>query len=53
MYWITTHPESKERAEDIIKYIKNKSTNKKIILSQYSWSKLKDALKSYDEEIKE
>jgi beta-barrel assembly-enhancing protease len=25
IYWITTHPESKERAEDIIAYIKNKT----------------------------
>jgi len=43
MYWITTHPESKERAEDIIKYIKNKTIKTKSILSQQSWDEFKNA----------
>jgi predicted Zn-dependent protease len=43
MYWITTHPESKERAEDIIKYVKNKTIKTKSILSQQSWDEFKNA----------
>jgi predicted Zn-dependent protease len=44
MYWITTHPESKERAEDILKYIKNKTIKTKHILSQENWDKFKIAI---------
>jgi predicted Zn-dependent protease len=39
--WISTHPDSKERAEYIIEYSKNKLTDYKPILSTETWEKLK------------
>lgn len=42
--WISTHPDSKERAEYIIEYSKDKLTNYKSILSNETWEKLKAAL---------
>jgi beta-barrel assembly-enhancing protease len=39
--WISTHPDSKERAEYIIEYSKNKLTDYKPILSIETWEKLK------------
>ncbi|MEP7169549.1 MAG: M48 family metallopeptidase [Bacteroidota bacterium] len=45
IYWLSTHPESKERAEDIINYIKDKKIIKKSILSSDTWIKLKEVLK--------
>jgi len=39
--WISTHPDSKERAEYIIEYSKNKSTDYEQILSTEAWGKLK------------
>lgn len=47
-YWISTHPESKERAEDIISYIKNKQSLKQIILQKTSWNKLKETINELD-----
>ena len=41
-YWISTHPESKERAEDIINYIKNKTIKSDTILHPNSWTKFKN-----------
>jgi beta-barrel assembly-enhancing protease len=43
--WISTHPDSKERAEYIIEYSKGKLTDYKTILSPETWDKLKAALK--------
>lgn len=43
--WISTHPDSKERAEYIIEYSKGKLTDYKPILSNETWDKLKAALK--------
>ena len=43
--WISTHPDSKERAEYIIEYSKGKLTEYKPILSNETWDKLKAALK--------
>jgi predicted Zn-dependent protease len=43
--WISTHPDSKERAEYIIEYSKGKLTQYKPILSNEAWNKLKTALK--------
>ena len=43
--WINTHPDSKDRAEYIIKYSKGKETEYKPILSNETWDKLKAALK--------
>jgi len=39
--WISTHPDSKERAEYIIEYSKNKLTGYEPILSTETWEKLK------------
>jgi predicted Zn-dependent protease len=38
--WISTHPESKERAEYIIQYSKSKKANYKPVLSKQTWEKL-------------
>jgi beta-barrel assembly-enhancing protease len=43
--WISTHPDSKERAEYIIEYSKSKLTDYKPILSNEAWNKLKEELK--------
>lgn len=43
--WISTHPDSKERAEYIIEYSKGKLTEYKPILTNETWKKLKDELK--------
>lgn len=45
LYWISTHPESKERAEVIVDKIKNKKITKKKVLSQEQWDKLKEKIK--------
>lgn len=43
-FWISTHPDSKERAESIVAYIKGKKIRKNSILSNSSWTKLKTDL---------
>jgi predicted Zn-dependent protease len=43
--WISTHPDSKERAEYIIEYSKDKLTDYKPILNKETWQKLKEELK--------
>ena len=43
--WISTHPDSKERAEYIVRYIKGKMSDYKPILSNETWDKLKEELK--------
>lgn len=43
--WISTHPDSKERAENIIDYSRGKLTDYKEILSYWTWDKLKEVLK--------
>jgi predicted Zn-dependent protease len=40
MTWISTHPNSKERAEYIIEYSHGKSTNFKSIISNETWNQL-------------
>lgn len=42
--WISTHPDSKERAAYIIEYSKNKSTDFKTILSESTWKTIKEEL---------
>lgn len=51
IYWISTHPESKKRAEAIIDYIKNKTLVKKNILTPDNWTNFKNATKSNEEDI--
>ena len=43
--WISSHPDSKDRAEYIIEYSKGKLTDCKAILSSETWVKLKEELK--------
>lgn len=43
--WISTHPDSKERAKYIIEYSKNDLTDYKPILTIQTWDKLKKELK--------
>ena len=43
--WISTHPESKERAEYIIEYSRNRKGTYEAVLSEMTWGKLKDQLK--------
>ena len=43
--WMSTHPDSKDRAEYIIAYSKDKKTAYKPILASETWDKLKVALK--------
>jgi predicted Zn-dependent protease len=42
--WISTHPDSKERAEYIIQYSKGKKANYKPILSKQKWTKMQEEL---------
>ena len=49
VYWISTHPESKQRAEAIVAYIKNKSIKSKEILSKQNWEAFKNATKNFKE----
>jgi predicted Zn-dependent protease len=48
--WISTHPESKERAEYIVEYSKNKKTIYEPILAIKTWEKLKEDVKESDSE---
>jgi len=43
--WISTHPETKERAEYIIEHSKNKSVSYQKIISASSWEKMKAEVK--------
>lgn len=42
--WVSTHPDSKERAEYILEYSKTKTINSEAILSHSTWRKLKAEL---------
>ena len=42
--WISTHPESKERAEYIIDYSKDKKVKYQSILSEETWAKIREKL---------
>lgn len=44
--WISTHPESKERAKYIIEYSKEKKTKYEPVLSSSAWSGLQNALRT-------
>lgn len=45
LIWISTHPESKERAEYIIEYSKDKKAKYEAILTNETWDKMKEKLK--------
>lgn len=47
--WISTHPDSKERAKYIIEYSKGRLIDYKPILSNETWDKLKEELKDLKE----
>ena len=42
LYWVSTHPESKARAEAIVNYIKGEKFETKPILTKEEWKYLKD-----------
>ncbi len=42
--WISTHPDSKERAEYIIEYSSNRITDYTAVLSDMTWNKVKEEL---------
>jgi predicted Zn-dependent protease len=42
MYWLSTHPESEERAKEIVNMIKGKKYRVKAVLSPKAWEKLQD-----------
>lgn len=48
VFWITTHPDSKERAENIINYMKGRDIHKKSILTPEQWGKLKEKTAAED-----
>lgn len=43
--WVSTHPDSKERAAYIIEYSKDKTSKNEAILTRQSWKDLKEKLK--------
>lgn len=43
--WVSTHPDSKERAKYTLEYSKNRKTAFEAILTNDTWSKLKEELK--------
>jgi predicted Zn-dependent protease len=43
--WISTHPDSEERAKYILEYSKDKKVNFRPILVEETWQKLKEAVK--------
>jgi predicted Zn-dependent protease len=43
--WVSTHPDSRERAKDIIEYSKDRKSAYEAILSEETWHKLKETLK--------
>lgn len=45
VYWITTHPDSKERAEAIIAALKDKTIQAKPVLAAKTWENLKKKVK--------
>ncbi len=45
VYWISTHPDSKERAENIISIIKGKTNPKESMMSDEEWSTFKKRFK--------
>jgi predicted Zn-dependent protease len=47
--WISTHPDSKERAESIIEYSKNKLTDYEPILANQTWQMLIEQLNNEKE----
>jgi len=44
-YWISTHPESEERAKYILNYLKGKKIKNTTILSKESWLAFKQKIK--------
>lgn len=48
VFWISTHPDSKERAETIVDYLKGRIVVKKPVLSREQWDTLKEHAASAD-----
>jgi predicted Zn-dependent protease len=45
IYWVSTHPEAKARAEAIIKYVKEEKFKNNPVLTKAEWEFLKEAIK--------
>jgi beta-barrel assembly-enhancing protease len=46
--WMSTHPESEERAKYILEYIKGDKVKSKKILSSNQWNSFQEAVKNYE-----
>lgn len=46
--WLSTHPESEERAKYILEYIKGKKFDKKTILSESDWKNFKERVSGFE-----
>lgn len=49
MYWLRSHPDSKERAQKVAEYVKGKLPRSQPPLSDLSWNELKAAVKRLNE----
>ncbi len=45
IYWVSTHPDSEERAIAILKYIEDKEVDYRPVLSEEEWNTLKENIK--------
>jgi beta-barrel assembly-enhancing protease len=45
LYWVSTHPESKQRSAKIMEAIKGRSFKKKPVIESSKWAALQDALR--------
>jgi predicted Zn-dependent protease len=48
LYWVSTHPESKQRSVRIMEAIKGRSVQKNPVLGSSKWTALQDSIKSED-----
>ena len=49
MYWIQSHPDSKQRAQKITEYIKGKMVKSETLITDSSWNALKNAVHQLSE----
>lgn len=50
LFWVSTHPDSKERAENLIAYIKGRQPESRPVLTPDQWERLKAACLSKESE---
>jgi predicted Zn-dependent protease len=49
LYWVSTHPESKQRSVKIMESIKGRTFEKKPVMESFKWTALQNAIKQYTE----